>query len=234
MRLTIALLAYNEAPSLRTLLPDIVTHCEGSQYQDIEILVVDDNSSDETQELLRDLGEDIFNLKQVRHTVNRGYAMATRTALESSTGDVVVVMDGDGQHSPDQILRVSEPVRRGVADVVLPIRVTRSENILRRTASWVLTTQARLLLGYPERDINGGVKAFSRSSVQLLHISRTTSLVNPEIWVQSQIHNLAVHFINVDQHPRLDGSQSRAFRSPARLFVELARYMLDLRRELLK
>jgi glycosyltransferase involved in cell wall biosynthesis len=91
---------------------------------DIEIICVDDGSSDGTREVLEGLraaGEiDHFDV----HEHNRGKGAAVRTALSHATGDVVVIQDADLEYDPQEFVRLLEPIRNGRADAVFGSRFT--------------------------------------------------------------------------------------------------------------
>ena len=81
---------------------------------DLEIIAVDDASTDGSLELL----EAEPGLVLVRHAVNRGKGVAIRSALERVSGDVVAIQDADLEYDPQDLLRLMEPIARGEAKVV--------------------------------------------------------------------------------------------------------------------
>ena len=89
---------------------------------DIEIICVDDGSSDTTRDVLEQLkaGGEIDHF--VVHERNRGKGAAVRTALEHATGDVVVIQDADLEYDPQELVRLLEPIRDGRADAVFGSR----------------------------------------------------------------------------------------------------------------
>lgn len=226
---SVAVLAYNEREGLSVLLPQLDSVCR-EVFAHYEIVIVDDCSQDGTDNWLRSLADELPCVRTVRHSRNRGYAAASRTALTHSLGEFRVVMDGDGQHSPDQVLKVIDALAQG-ADVVLPVRKSRVEPPKRRLASWLLALECRLLLGFPQQDINGGIKGIRASAVAQVDIVHEANLVNPEIWVRARNHSLVVGFVKVDQLKRLDGTASRVIRNSFTLFISVTRYIVGLARE---
>jgi glycosyltransferase involved in cell wall biosynthesis len=99
----VVLPVFEEAASLGDLLERIVETLRRERIP-FEIVAVDDGSSAETQEALRRLGSrHRRHLVVVRHLVNRGNGAALRSGIRVARGDVVVTMDADGQHSPEDI-----------------------------------------------------------------------------------------------------------------------------------
>lgn len=226
---SVAVLAYNEREGLSILLPQLDSLLREA-FVHYEIVIVDDCSQDGTEGWLKSLADELPCVRTVRHSRNLGYAAASRTALTHSLGQFRVVMDGDGQHSPDQVLKVIRALAQG-AEVVLPVRKSRVEPPKRRLASWLLALECRLLLGFPQRDINGGIKGIRASAIAQINIVHEANLVNPEIWVRSRNHSLAVGFVEVDQLKRLDGTASRVIRNSFTLFIAVTRYVVGLARE---
>ena len=96
---------------------DIVTKTR--RYVD-KVIVVDDGSTDNTSEVAKTAGAEV-----IRHERRRGAGAATRSAFEAAKSydaDVLVTLDGDGQHNPDDIPRVLAPVLNGEADLVVGSR----------------------------------------------------------------------------------------------------------------
>ena len=111
--------AYNEAPSLRTVVADL-----RRQRGDVDLLVVNDGSTDGTAALLREL-----NVKWLYWPERRGVGSALRAGFRYAARqgyDVVVRLDADGQHDVNDIARLLIPLSVGAADVVLGSRFSAS------------------------------------------------------------------------------------------------------------
>jgi glycosyltransferase involved in cell wall biosynthesis len=227
VKASIGVLAYNETASLSDFLPNLYELCQRNFGEDFEILVVDDCSTDGTPEFISRMTSAMPRIRTVRHEKNLGYAAASRTALEQGLGEYLFVIDGDGQHAPEQIVDLAVALDGG-ADIALPIRTKRAEPLQRRIASWILTTQCRFILGFPKKDINGGIKAVRRDVVESVGIKYEVNLVNPEIWTRARNAELRVAFVEVEQLPRLDGTRSRVIRKPVPLLLDVTRYVWQL------
>jgi dolichol-phosphate mannosyltransferase len=107
--LSVIIPAYNERDTIQEALQRV-----RSLDADLEIIVVDDASTDGTRELL----ETVPGLILLKHPQNQGKSMAIRTALERVTGDVVAIQDADLEYDPQDLLRLMEPIARGEARVV--------------------------------------------------------------------------------------------------------------------
>src|ERR1700751_4751400 len=87
---------------------------------DVEVVVVNDGSEDNTSEVLAGIDDPRVTIAE--HPVNRGKGAAVRTAAALATGDYLVIFDADLEYSPDDILGLLIPVTRGDAEVVYGIR----------------------------------------------------------------------------------------------------------------
>jgi glycosyltransferase involved in cell wall biosynthesis len=126
------------------------------------VIVVDDGSSDATAEVAAAAGA-----KVLRHANNRGKAQALNTAFQAArdyTPDVVVTLDADGQHRPDELAAVIGPVLRGEADLVIGSRYLQEARLVPRHRIWGhrffnwLTGAAS---GVEASDSQSGYRAFS-------------------------------------------------------------------------
>lgn len=93
MKISIIIPAKNEAQSLVTLIPGIQ-----KQYPTAEIVIVNDGSTDKTQEICEESG-----VKVVIHPYSRGNGAAIKSGARKATGDIFIFMDADGQHRPEDI-----------------------------------------------------------------------------------------------------------------------------------
>ena len=184
--------------------------------REVEVIVVDDGSSDGTAFVARAAGADHV----VRHRRRRGLVAAFRSGMDAAlaTGaDIVVHLDGDGQHDPGYIPRLVAPILLSEADVVVGVRplaeATEISSVRRRgnqIGSWLF----RRLLKMPISDATSGYRAFSRDALLRLNvISEYTYTL--ETLIRAARMRLAVTEIVVPARPRASG-ESRMTRSVTR------------------
>ena len=157
---------FNEAPTIGSIVLRAKRHAS-------EVVVVDDGSTDESAWVAEQAGAIV-----VRHPSNRGYGAALRSCFRyarESPADVLVILDGDGQHDPGEIPRVTEPVLTGRADVSIGSRFlepTSARNVprYRRFGIGVLTrlTNAGTRSGTKLHDAQSGFRAFSRRAIETI------------------------------------------------------------------
>ena len=150
--------AYNEAQNLKELLPKIPTKIEGMQ---VGVLVVDDGSTDETVQAVKEAG-----CLVVRNNITRGGGAALRLGydiLKNIKPEIVITMDADGQHHPQEIERLVKPILQGTYDFVLGSRILgewERDNRFRFIGLNVFNLIINLLLGTKITDCSSGFRAF--------------------------------------------------------------------------
>jgi glycosyltransferase involved in cell wall biosynthesis len=141
----------------------------------LEIIVVDDCSTDGTGEVARQLSETYPQVRLVRHERNAGKTAALRTGFALTTGQVVIVQDADLEYDPTDIYGVIRPILEGYADVVFGSRflVRRAARVLyfyHYLANKFLTYLSNSLTNLNMTDIETGYKAFRGDIIRNLVI----------------------------------------------------------------
>jgi len=129
-----------------------------------EVLVVDDGSGDRTGERAQAAGARV-----VRHPYNKGNGAAVKTGIREAQGEVVLLLDADGQHDAEAMLRLTAPV--GVFDMVIGARSFADQPLMRALGNTVFTTLASWLTGRTIPDLTSGFRAAKRERLlEILHL----------------------------------------------------------------
>jgi glycosyltransferase involved in cell wall biosynthesis len=130
----------------------------------LEVIVVDDGSSDRTAERAAAAGARV-----VRHPYNKGNGAAVKTGIREARGQVVLLLDADGQHDPAEMVRLVAPVGR--YDMVIGARAARDQTRVRAFGNAVFRTLASWLTGRPIPDLTSGFRAARRERLlEILHL----------------------------------------------------------------
>ncbi len=132
----------------------------------LELLVVEDGSTDGTRACLAQLETEFDRLRVIEHGVNRGYGAALKTGFAQATHDVVVITDADATYPEDRIVDLLARVADG-AEMAVGARTGASVHVplIRRPAKWALRRLASYLAGVTIPDLNSGLRAFRRDLV---------------------------------------------------------------------
>jgi len=170
MKLIIQIPCFCEETTLPTTLSDLPRSIPGVDV--IEVLVMDDGSSDRTAAVARELGVNHV----ISHKSNRGLAAAFTTALDEALrqgADIIVNTDGDNQYPGSEIARIVAPIADGEADIVIgdrqPATSPHYSSVKRRLHRWG-TKVVSWLAGQPIPDPVSGFRAFSREAALQLTI----------------------------------------------------------------
>ena len=181
-----------------------------------EILVVDDGSSDRTAEDARASGARV-----IRHPYNKGNGAAVKTGIRHATGEYVLIVDADGQHSPDDARRLVE--RLGEYDLVIGARAPSSQaTVGRRSGNALLNALAGYLSGRPIPDLTSGFRAARRDCLrEFLHLlpnGFSTPTTTTLAFIRAG-YNVA--FEPIEARQRTGRSKIRFARDGARFFLIL-------------
>lgn len=139
---------FNEAENIADVITDIKT-----LYPDMEVLVVDDGSTDNTAEAALRVGAVVY-----RHAYNIGNGAAVKTGIRTATGDILVFMDGDGQHDPKDIHRLLSHIPEH--DLVVGERPKGGQaTSFRALGNWIYNRFASYVAKFPVLDLTSGFRA---------------------------------------------------------------------------
>lgn len=148
-KLSIVIPAKNEEHGLAIFLPQLI-----SMYPNAEVIIVNDGSSDNTAKVASEAGA-----KVVTHHYSLGNGAAIKSGARASTGDVIVFMDGDGQHQPEDIQRLLEKIESGF-DMVVGARSSESQASLGRDlANTIYNKLASYMVEQKVHDLTSGFRA---------------------------------------------------------------------------
>lgn len=181
MKLSVIIPCYNEKNTIQ----EIVTAVKNAPVKSIEIVIVDDCSTDGTRDVLRE-SIAIQVDKIVYHDVNQGKGAALRTGFQHATGDIVVVQDADMEYDPQEYPILMEPILQNRADVVFgsrfmgagPHRVVFFWHML---GNKFLTLLSNMFTDLNLTDMETCYKMFRREIIQSIQIEENRFGFEPEI-----------------------------------------------------
>lgn len=198
--------AYNEAASL----PHVVRDLRSSPLG-IDIVVVDDGSTDDTSAIARQLGVAVVTLP-----FNLGIGGAHQTGFQYAVArgyDIAVQFDGDGQHLAREIPALIAPIAAGSADVVVGSRFAIKGHgyrggRTRRVGGVMLSLLIRLLSGHSYTDVTSGFRALNARALHVAAADYPQDFPEPESLLTFRRYNLRVSEVHAAMQERVGGVSS--------------------------
>ncbi|MDP2632627.1 MAG: glycosyltransferase family 2 protein [Candidatus Curtissbacteria bacterium] len=187
-RAVIIVPAFNEEAVILKVIQSIPKRIKG--LGKIQVLVVDDGSTDNTKILVNKT-----NVSVASHIMNRGLGAAIKTGLEWARVhniDLAVTFDGDGQHDPADISRVIKPILDKSADIVIGSRFKKKQRVPldRLILNWFANLATLFLFGVFSTDSQSGLRAFSKKAIKLIDFKADRMEFSSEILLEAKKHSL--------------------------------------------
>jgi glycosyltransferase involved in cell wall biosynthesis len=207
MRLSVVVPCFNEADNIAHVVSQ-ATEVGRAICSALEVIVVNDGSTDRTREVLEVLQEDVPELVAVHHDCNRGYGAAVRTGLDRAHHDYVFLTDGDGQFDLRELRQAVHLLQEH--DMVVGYRSSRRDGYLRSLWGRIWTALVNVLLGLRVRDANCAFKLLPRRLLRAAPLSSDGALISAELLFQARKSRLRIAQWPVSHYPRRAGRQSGA------------------------
>ncbi|MEP7051116.1 MAG: glycosyltransferase [Pseudomonadota bacterium] len=186
VKLSLVIPCYNEEKTLASCIEKVVAIAEGDAELELELIVVDDCSKDESRRVAKELSLRFPGLVLLHHEKNMGKGAALRTGIAHATGDFVAIQDADLEYDPMDLKRLLVPLRNGEADVVLGSRFL-SAGYHRVLYFWhsvgnrFLTLLSNMLTDLNLTDMETCYKVFRREVIQGLQLEENRFGFEPEV-----------------------------------------------------
>lgn len=211
---TIVIPAKNEAQSIGEVVNDLKALLPAA-----EIIVVDDGSDDETGAIAAKLGATV-----IRHSTSRGNGAAIKSGIRTARGDVVVCMDGDGQHQASDIEHLLERIVQGY-DLVVGTRTQEAQaNWWRGLANRFYNKLASWMTGHNVEDLTSGFRAMRRDRIMEFLSLLPNGFSYPTTSTMAFFRaGYGVSYVGISVQQRLGNSHIRIFRDGARFLLIIFR-----------
>ena len=203
MKLSVIVPCYNE----RATLLDLLRAVKAGPVKDLEIILVDDGSTDGTREIIDRDARALVD-RVILHEVNRGKGAALRSGFAAATGDVVIVQDADLEYTPQDYPKLLDPILNHRADVVFGSRFTggdahRVVYFWHMVGNRFLTLLSNMCTNINLTDMETCYKMFRREIIQQITIEEDRFGFEPEITAKiSKLPHCAIYEVGISYYGR--------------------------------
>jgi glycosyltransferase involved in cell wall biosynthesis len=214
MKLVIQIPCYNEETSLPETVRHIPKKVEG--VDEVEVIVVNDGSTDKTSEVAKNLGLHVVDLPRVG--LARAFSAGLEAALKNRA-DIVVNIDADNHYPGEMIPEIIKPILKGNAGMVIgerDIYDKRKTPFIKRIFYRIGAWAVKILTGLDIKDPTSGFRAFSRDAIMRISVASDYSYTVDTV-IQCAMKKIPIATINVLTNPPL---------RPSRLFKSIPQFLL--------
>lgn len=226
MKLSVIVPCFNEVNTLR----DLLVAVKNCGIEDLEIIVVDDYSTDGTRDVLKNLEDK--SIKVLYHERNRGKGAALRTGFKSATGEICIVQDADLEYDPKEFPLLIEPIIRNKADVVFGSRFQsgRPHRVVyfwHRMGNGFLTLLSNFFTDLNLSDMETCYKAFKTEVIKSIDIKENRFGFEPEITAKISKMDLRIYEVGISYYGRTyDEGKKIGWRDGIRAIYCILKYNL--------
>lgn len=212
--------AYNEQANILPIYKKIIQVLKKHRMRSYQIVFIDDGSQDKTFEQIMSIGKKDKKVKGIRLKRNYGQTAAISTGLYYATGDIIILMDADGQNDPEDIPALLKKIQQGY-DVVSGWRYKRKDKFFTRIfpsriANWLIS----FISGIKLKDYGCTLKAYKSEYIKNIRIYGEMHRFIP---IYASMNGARLTEIKVNHHPRRSGKSKyglvRIFKVILDLFV---------------
>ena len=204
MKLSVLMPVYNEARTLEVIVERVLSALVDME---IELLCVDDGSTDESLAVLHQLADSEPRIRVFSQPVNMGKGKAIRTAIEEMTGDIAIVQDADLEYDPADYQRVLAPIVNGDADAVYGSRFAASEQrrvlfFWHALGNRVLTLLSNMVNDLNLTDMETCYKAVRADVLKRLRLTSDRFGFEPEVTARLAQWGARIYEVPISYHGR--------------------------------
>ena len=211
MKVLLIIPAYNEQENIQRVVQTVKAYADGKSDYTLEYIVINDGSTDNTEEICRE-----HNIRTIHLIQNLGIGGAVQTGYKFARikgYDIAVQFDGDGQHDIQCLDALIDPVIKGICDFSIGSRFIENKSEFRSTAMRrfgirFLSGIIRLMTGTKVTDPTSGFRAANKKAIAFLSNNYPVDYPEPESIVELSKHSFRMQEVQVNMLERTGGKSS--------------------------
>ena len=202
MKISVIIPCYNEVKTIKEIISKVLNYKDFNK----EIIVIDDNSTDGTLEILKDELKNVIDILLV-NPKNFGKGYSVKRGIEVATGDIIIIQDADLEYDPSDYPRLIDPIIKNYADVVYGSRFIGSDQkrVLHYWHSlgnaW-LTMLSNIFTDLNLTDMEVGYKAFRSSVIKDIQLKENRFGFEPEITAKISKKKIRIFEVGIKYYGR--------------------------------
>lgn len=203
MKISIIVPCYNEEKTIKTIINKIINLKDLSK----EIIVVDDQSTDNSRKILKEELSDLIDCL-IFNDKNYGKGFSIREGIKAATGDIILIQDADLEYDPSDYNKLINPIKNGYADVVYGSRFTGSgeKRVLlywHTVGNFILTQLSNMFTNLNLTDMENCYKTFRSEVLKSITLKENRFGFEPEVTAKiSKIKNIRIYEVGVKYYGR--------------------------------
>jgi len=213
MKISIIIPTFNEEKTL----PQIIDLSLNNSKYEIELIIVDDRSTDNTRHVLSKNYSKSDKIKIIYNSKNMGKGFCVRKGIEHSSGNIILIQDADLEYNPKEHNRLIDPIAENVADVVYGSRFVGQDPhrviyLFNRIANSFLTIMCNILTNLNLTDMETGLKAFKSDQIEKIILKEDGFGIEPELTIKLSKLKLKFFEVGISYYGRTyeEGKKIRA------------------------
>jgi len=191
-----------------------------------KVIVCNDGSTDDTEKKAREKGATV-----ITHTKNLGYGAAIISLFDQArkeNADMMITLDGDGQHNPSQIPLLVSALTENNVDVVIGSRFLNKKSTApryRKTGIKIITSASNYATDFKVSDSQSGFRAYSKNAIDAIHPTENGMAVSTEILLKASNKGLSVAEVPIDVSYEGDTSEHKPVPHGASVLMNTLRFV---------
>lgn len=212
MKYSVVVPAHNEGKNLKKLIKSI--HKELLRdTNNFEIIIVNDNSRDNSAKVLQELKKEIKQLKPINRQGKKGVGYTIRSGFSKAKGEYIITMDGDLSHDPRELPRFLKAIKK--TDFVCGSRYIEQGradmSLSRKIISGIFNFVFRGLIGLPVKDFTSGYRIFKKEIIDNIKLNSTGFGVYIEIPIKASLLGYEFSEVPISYHRRSTGKSNLSY-----------------------